>query len=363
NSSGIYSVSSLPTTTFLCTPETRTQKNIPWLPRASHQNHPTLPFTPAARTRLFSFRHAHAFARASISVSSVMMHRSHRQRRVFAAVLRVLVVVVGLVGFAPVAETAADTFVYAGCSPSRYQPGSPFEGNLKSLLTSISNAAPNAGYNSFTSGANNATGSGGSSTPAAYGLYQCRGDLDNGDCASCVRSCLAQLDQVCPAAYAASLQLEACYVRYDSSAFAGQLDTAMVYRKCSTSTGTDGGFLKGRDAVLADLQQAGSNNGYKVSSAGDVQGVAQCLGDLAAADCATCLGQAVGQLKGTCGTALAADVYLAQCYVRYWANGYYFRPTQDYSQDDVGKTIAIAIGICAGLALLVVFVSFLRKTC
>ncbi|TVT98048.1 hypothetical protein EJB05_56681, partial [Eragrostis curvula] len=287
------------------------------------------------------------------------MHRPRHQRRCSRVFAAVLIVVVGLVGVAPVAEAATDTFVYAGCSPSRYQPGSAFEGNLKSLLTSISNAAPNGGYNSFTSGANT-TGSG---SPAAYGLYQCRGDLDNGDCASCVRSCLAQLDQVCPAAYAASLQLEACYVRYDSSAFAGQLDTAMVYRKCSTSTSTDGGFLKGRDAVLADLQQAGSNNGYKVSSAGDVQGVAQCLGDLAAADCATCLGQAVGQLKGTCGTALAADVYLAQCYVRYWANGYYFRPTQDYSQDDVGKTIAIAIGICAGLALLVVFVSFLRKTC
>ncbi|KAG8065466.1 hypothetical protein GUJ93_ZPchr0004g38617 [Zizania palustris] len=255
-------------------------------------------------------------------------------------------------------EAATGTFIYAGCSPSKYQPGTPFEGNLESLLTSFANSAPNGGYNSFTAGSNG-TGDG---ALAAYGLYQCRGDLGNDDCAACVRDAVAQLNQVCSSAYAASLQLEGCYVRYDSSNFLGQPDTAMVYRKCSISTSSDGDFLKNRDAVLSALQ-GGAANGYNVSSSGSVQGVSQCLGEIPAADCTTCLAQAVGQLKGTCGTALAADVYLAQCYVRYWANGYYFRPSQDYSQDDVGRTVAIIVGILAGLALIVVFISFLRKAC
>ena len=35
----------------------------------------------------------------------------------------------------------------------------------------------------------------------------------------------------------------------------------------------------------------------------------------------------------------------------------------DYSQDDVGRTVAIIVGILAGLALFVVFISFLRKIC
>ncbi|CAD6262910.1 unnamed protein product [Miscanthus lutarioriparius] len=286
------------------------------------------------------------------------MHRprSHLCRSRVAAVVFAATIIIGL-GAAGVGEAATGTFIYAGCSPSKYQPGTPFEGNLDSLLASIASAAPNAGYNSFTAGANGT---------AAYGLYQCRGDLGGGaDCAACVRDALAQLSQVCAAAYAASLQLEGCYVRYDSTNFLGTPDAAMVYRKCSTSSSSDGGFLSNRDAVLGDLQQGvgGASGGYKVSSSGSVQGVAQCLGDLAAADCTACLAQAVGQLKGTCGTALAADVYLAQCYVRYWANGYYFRPTQDYSQDDVGRTVAIIVGILAGLALFVVFISFLRKTC
>jgi hypothetical protein len=251
------------------------------------------------------------------------MHRLRNQPccRRFVAVAIVLLVL-GL-GTTTVTEADTGTFIYAGCSPTRYEPGSAFEGNLKSLLTSITTASPNGLYSSFTAGSNT-TGDG----TAVYGLYQCRGDLGNGDCAACVRDALAQLNQACPAARAASLQLEGCYVRYDGGDnFVGRPDTAMVYRKCSTSTSADGGFLGSRDAVLGVLQVAGAN-GYRASSSGSVQGVSQCLGDLAAADCTACLAQAVGQLKGTCGTALAADVHLAQCYVRYWASGDYFRPSQ-----------------------------------
>ncbi|WVZ86550.1 hypothetical protein U9M48_033309 [Paspalum notatum var. saurae] len=285
-------------------------------------------------------------------------HLRRRSRAAAATALFAAAIVAGLLAAAGVGEAATGTFIYAGCSPSKYQPGSAFEANLESLLTSIANAAPTAGYDTFTAGANG-------TSAAVYGLYQCRGDLGGADCGACVRDALGQLAQVCSAAYAASLQLEGCYVRYDGSDFLGTPDDAMVYRKCSTSTSADAGFLGSRDAVLADLQQgvAAASGWFKVGSSGSVQGVAQCLGDLAAADCAACLAQAVGQIKGTCGTALAADVYLAQCYVRYWASGYYIRPTQDYSQDDVGRTVAIIVGILAGLALFVVFISFLRKIC
>uniref|UniRef100_A0ACD5UE11 Uncharacterized protein n=1 Tax=Avena sativa TaxID=4498 RepID=A0ACD5UE11_AVESA len=290
---------------------------------------------------------------------SSAMQRLRNQLCSKCAAAVVLLLALGL-GATTLTEADTDTFIYAACSPSKYDPGSAFEANLKSLLTSITNASPTAAYSSFTAGNNGTTGD----TPAAaaYGLYQCRGDLGNGDCGSCVRDALAQLNQMCPGAYAASLQLEGCYVRYDSTSFLGQQDTAMVYRKCSTSTSSDASFLGSRDAVLGVLQVGGAN-GYRTGSSGSVQGVSQCLGDLAAADCTACLAQAVGQLKGTCGTALAADVHLAQCYVRYWASGYYFRPSQDYSQDDVGRTVAIIIGILAGLALIVVFISFLRKSC
>uniref|UniRef100_A0A0D3F856 Gnk2-homologous domain-containing protein n=1 Tax=Oryza barthii TaxID=65489 RepID=A0A0D3F856_9ORYZ len=179
----------------------------------------------------------------------------------------VVLVLISLGAAPPAAvDAATGTFIYAGCSPSKYEPNTAFQSNLNSLLSSIASTA--------------------------------------------------------------------------------------------SSTSRDGAFLSSRDGVLGELQAAA---GYKLSTSGTVQGVAQCLGDVPANDCTACLAEAVGQLKGACGTALAADVYLAQCYVRYWANGYYFRSNSDNSGDDVGRTVAIIIGILAGLALLVVFISFLRK--
>uniref|UniRef100_J3NCV1 Uncharacterized protein n=1 Tax=Oryza brachyantha TaxID=4533 RepID=J3NCV1_ORYBR len=49
-----------------------------------------------------------------------------------------------------------------------------------------------------------------------------------------------------------------------------------------SSTSHDGAFLSSRDGVLGELQAAA---GYKLSTSGTVQGVAQCLGDVPAADC------------------------------------------------------------------------------
>ncbi|KAG8071613.1 hypothetical protein GUJ93_ZPchr0006g41184 [Zizania palustris] len=224
-------------------------------------------------------------------------------------------------GATPAADAATGTFIYAGCSPSKYEPNTAYESNLNSLLSSIaSTASSGAAYNSFIAGGG--VGPDPAAGTTAYGLYQCRGDLGAGDCVACVRETVARLGAVCANAYAASLQVDGCYVRYDAANFIGRTDTTMAYRKCSSSRSHDGGFLASRDGVLGELQAAA---GYKLSSSGTVQGVAQCLGDVAAVDCTACLAQAVGQLKGACGTALAADVYLAQCYVRYWANGYYFR--------------------------------------
>ncbi|KAF8768794.1 hypothetical protein HU200_007354 [Digitaria exilis] len=278
-------------------------------------------------------------------------------------------------GVVPSADAAPGTFVSAGCSPSRYAPNTAFESNLNSLLASMASAAASSGstYNTFTSSAAAAvpTGRDAASPSAAYGLYQRRGDLRPGECVACVRDTVARLGAVCAHAYAASLQSEGCYVRYDDARDFGVADdtsssSSVAYRRCSAGTSGDAGFLSARGAVLAELQQQGvaEGGGYKVSSSGPVHGVAQCLGGVTASTCAACVSQAVAQLGGgACAAALAADVYMVPCSVRYWANSNYFRPSQDNPGDDLGRTLAIIIGIMAGLALLVVFISFLRKAC
>ncbi|KAF9600817.1 hypothetical protein IFM89_013052 [Coptis chinensis] len=248
----------------------------------------------------------------------------------------------------------AHVFTYAGCSQDKYQPNSAFEGNLNSLLSSITNSASQSSYSSYAVG-------NGSSTPsedAAYGLYQCRGDLKTTDCAGCVQNAVGQIGLVCPYSYAASLQLEGCLVRYGNHDFLGRLDTTIMYRKCSKSTSNDVEFFKRRDDVLADLQAATS---FRVISLGLVEGFAQCLGDMSQVDCSSCLSEAVGKLKNICGSASAADAYLGQCYARYWASGYYDSTSDSSNEDKIGRTIAIIVGVLAGFALIVVLLSLLRK--
>ncbi|KAJ7950943.1 Cysteine-rich repeat secretory protein like [Quillaja saponaria] len=248
----------------------------------------------------------------------------------------------------------AHIFIYTGCSQEKYQPNAPFEGNLNSFLTSVISSSSQVSYNSFAIG-------NGSSTPAEgtiYGLYQCRGDLKTTDCSKCIESCVNQISLVCPYSLGASLQLEGCYLRYEHIDFLSKLDTSLRYRKCSKAVNNDVEFFRRRDDVLDDLQAA---SGFRVSTSGLVEGYAQCLGDLSAADCSSCLADAVGKLKTSCGSAAAADVFLAQCYARYWASGYYDSSSDSSNEDQVGKSVAIIVGVVAGLAVLIVLLSFCRK--
>lgn len=104
-------------------------------------------------------------------------------------------------------------FIYGGCSQDKYQPNSPFESSLTSFLSSVSSSSSQSSYNSFSIGNNTSSTS---SDSTIFGLYQCRGDLQLKDCSKCISSCVNQIGLICPHAYGASLQLEGCYIRYQS---------------------------------------------------------------------------------------------------------------------------------------------------
>ncbi|KAL1543406.1 plasmodesmata-located protein 8-like [Salvia divinorum] len=255
-------------------------------------------------------------------------------------------------------STDAHVFIYGGCSQDKYPPNSPYEPSKISLLSSLASSSSRTLYDA-TAVANDTA-----SPPdsAAYGLYQCRGDLSPHECASCIAGAINQIAVLCPDTYGASLQLDGCYLRYERADFLGRLDTGLRYRKCGVGGNVDGEFWRRRDDVLADL---GGAAGFRVSATGAVEGYAQCLGDMAAGDCSECLAEAVAKVKMLCGAAAAADVFLAQCYVRYWESGYFTSSSSSESSngDDVGKTVAIIVGVVVGVALLIVFLSFCRKAC
>ncbi|CAL8097601.1 unnamed protein product [Prunus armeniaca] len=213
--------------------------------------------------------------------------------------------------------SAINSFVFGGCSQQKYLPGSPYESGVNSLLTSLVNSAMFTTYNNFTI-------PGSSSQDTVYGLFQCRGDLSNNDCAQCVARSVSQLGSLCLNSCGGALQLEGCFIKYDNSTFLGVEDKTVVIKKCGQSIGFDSDVLTRRDAVLGYLGTGdGTYRPYRVSGSGNVQGVAQCVGDLSPSECQDCLSEAIAQLKSGCGPSAWGDMFLAKCYARYSQPGYH----------------------------------------
>ncbi|XP_023526414.1 cysteine-rich repeat secretory protein 12-like isoform X1 [Cucurbita pepo subsp. pepo] len=263
------------------------------------------------------------------------------------------------------ATTTAESFVYGGCSQTKYTSGSTYESNLNSILTSLINSASFTLYT-------NSTVAGAGDGDTVYGLFQCRGDFQNAACAKCVAHAVAQLGSICLDACGGALQLEGCFVKYDNVSFLGVEDKTVVVKKCGAVMGYDSGGWARRDAVLAYLAAAdGSGGGYqpfRVGGSGDVQGVAQCVGDLDAGECQDCVVTAVGRLKAECAAAGWGDVFLGKCYARFSHGG--IRPHGGGGGNDgrntdveIEKTLAVIIGLIAGIAFIVVFLAFLSHYC
>ncbi|KAH6760081.1 plasmodesmata-located protein 7 [Perilla frutescens var. hirtella] len=257
------------------------------------------------------------------------------------------------------ANSAGDSFLYGGCSQIKYPPGSQYESNLNSLLTSLVNSATYSAYNKFTI-------LGSSPQDVVYGIYQCRADLAMPDCATCVARAVSHLGPLCPQACGGAMQLEGCFVKYDNVSFIGVEDKTEVMKKCGPSDGFNSDQMGRRDAVLAGLNGAGGP--FRVGGSEDVQGVAQCVGDLSTGQCQDCLTEAMRRLKAECGGAVFGDVFLAKCYARYSTSGahaYVSTPNHDssHTHSDSEKTFAIVLGLLAGVALLIIFLTFVRRFC
>ncbi|KAL6285150.1 hypothetical protein ACE6H2_009540 [Prunus campanulata] len=256
--------------------------------------------------------------------------------------------------YSPTSSSSTDSFVFGGCTQQKYAPDSPYESNLNSLLTSLVNSATYSSYNNYTI-------VGSSPQDVIYGLYQCRGDLAMPDCATCVARAVSQVGHLCSYNSGGALQLQGCYIKYDNTSFLGVEDKTVVLKKCGPSIGYDTDGMGRRDSVLAAL--VGSSGPYRVGGSGEVQGLAQCVGDLSLSECQDCVSEAIGRVKSECGGAVYGDMFLAKCYARYSTGGSnsYSKGHHDKSINDSEKTFAVIIGLLAGVALLIVFLTFVRK--
>ncbi|PKA57850.1 Cysteine-rich repeat secretory protein 12 [Apostasia shenzhenica] len=217
--------------------------------------------------------------------------------------------------------------LYAGCSQSKYTPGSPYDLNVDSLLSSLSAASAFSSYVKFTAGGGGGTNAG----PPVAGVFQCDGDISLSECSSCISDAISRLRSLCAAATGGIILLRSCYLRYGNDSFVGRQDTSLLYKTCSTSGNDgDGAFLAAREAAFSSLSPPAGGS-YRTGFAGGVRAEAQCVGDLSARDCSDCVASAESQVKSACGGSAAGEAYLGKCYVRYSFDG-----AQPYDHADGG---------------------------
>ncbi|KAL3631412.1 hypothetical protein CASFOL_024396 [Castilleja foliolosa] len=222
-----------------------------------------------------------------------------------------IVIVLLIVANPACSSNSLESFIYVGCTQLKYNPSTPFESNLNSILASLVNSAAISNFNNF-----KISLPGSSQGDVLYGLFQCRGDLSNSDCHDCVANAVSRLGTYCVGTSGGALQLEGCFVKYDNTSFLGGQDKAVVSSKCGPSGYADQS-LNRRDAVLAYLSAGGGGQYFRVGGSGNVQGMAQCVQDLSMSECQDCLSEAIQRLKSSqCGGSWG-DMFLAKCYARY----------------------------------------------
>ncbi|KAL0828344.1 hypothetical protein Bca101_052022 [Brassica carinata] len=157
---------------------------------------------------------------------------------------------------------------------SNYLPGSSYDSNVNTLLTSLVNSANVFTYNHFTVGTYGKT---------VHGMHHCRSDLStrSDDCARCVAQAARILQNLCGGASGGALLLEGCFVEYENTKFLGVANKTLLARVCGTPWGYSSDELTKTSKMVSFVVDANSVP-YRAWIREGSQAVAQCTGDLSA---------------------------------------------------------------------------------
>ncbi|KAG6420043.1 hypothetical protein SASPL_116558 [Salvia splendens] len=283
------------------------------------------------------------------------------------SLIPLLLLILASLSLIPPSKSAPDitNIVYKGCAKqSLSDPTGVYSQALSSLYgTLLSQSSKSKFYKT-------STGSGQSSIS---GLFQCRGDLSNVDCYSCVSRLPILIDKLCGKPIAARMQLYGCYMLYEVAGFAQISGMEMLFKSCSGTNVGGAGFEEKRDTALNSLENgmSGANGGFFTTSYQDVYVLGQCEGDVGASDCVECVKNAVQKSQVECGSSISGQIYLHKCFISYsfYPNGIpkksssasYSSPSSSSGgEPNTGKTVAIIVGGAAGVGFLVICLLFAR---
>lgn len=214
-------------------------------------------------------------------------------------------------------NSAADIFslVYKGCANHTTSDLSSFQSTLTALFNALLSQSSASRFFKTSSGS-------GSGQNAISGLFQCRGDLTNADCSTCVSRITQMAPSLCGGgAIAGRIQLAGCYLHYEVAGFPQLSGTELQFKTCSKS---DASFEEKRGTAFSQLETGiAGGSGFYATTYASVYVIAQCQGDLSVGDCGECVKEAVQRAEVECGKAIAGQVYLNRCYMSYsyYANG------------------------------------------
>lgn len=222
--------------------------------------------------------------------------------------------------------------------------------------------------------------SSGSGQASVSGLFQCRGDLSNVECYTCVSRLPILMNKLCGKTVAARIQLLGCYMLYEVSGFAQISGMELLYKTCGKSTNAGGnGFQETRDSAFSSLESVigSGNGGFYTTSYESVYVLGQCQGDLGASDCGNCVKSAVQRAQVECGSSTSGQIYLHRCFISYnyypkgtpkqtsSSSSSYSSPSSPTSSNssgsNTGKTVAIILGGAAGVGFFIVVLLIARK--
>ncbi|KQK13771.1 hypothetical protein BRADI_1g12377v3 [Brachypodium distachyon] len=224
-----------------------------------------------------------------------------------------------------VAARAADPVLNDCPSNTNYTSGGAFHANLDALLSSLpAGAAAASGF------AKNATGA--AQPDEAYGLAQCRADLNATDCRKCLDDSVRDMATKCSGQKSAMLIYDGCLLRHANASFFGVADTSVGLCLVNLQNATQPErFMPLLGTLMSNLTRTAAYTSPRMFAVGttsltpfqDVYGMAQCSRDLGANDCNGCLVEAMSRIPGCCNGKQGGQIIFRTCSIRFEMSAFY----------------------------------------
>ncbi|KAK8546766.1 hypothetical protein V6N13_093809 [Hibiscus sabdariffa] len=176
-----------------------------------------------------------------------------------------------------------------------------------------------------------------------YGLFLCRGDVQPGNCQSCIEEAGNEIQRQCPYSKEAIIWYDECLVRYSYRSFFSIMQRSPSFHTYGTEVVADlDRFGTTLNETFDDLTRMMISNVSRnmlyatkqvtVSTSLELYGLVQCTPDLTIPACQSCLRSAVAQFPNASGVKQGGMVLTPSCNIRYETYLFYGEP-RDESPD------------------------------